>query len=198
MSRKLMEKRLVIASHNQGKIKEISEMLAKYDVELLTAQGLDLLEPEEDGCTYLENALIKARACTKATGLPCLADDSGIEVDALGGGPGLHTAPYTKELGGRENVFALWQKNEAIRKNPRAHFVCVQVLAWPDGHYESSMGRVGGMLTFPPRGQGGHGYDPVFIPDGFTKTVAEMSLAEKNHCSHRFLALKYIADVFNE
>ena len=198
MSRKLMEKRLVIASHNGGKIKEISDMLSPYGLEILTAAQLCLLEPEEDGHTYLENALIKARACTKATGLPCLADDSGIEVAALGGAPGLHTAPYTKELGGRENVFALWQKNEAIIKNPRAHFVCVQVLAWSDGYYESSMGRVGGVLSFPPRGQGGHGYDPVFIPDGYTKTVAEMSFEEKNHCSHRFLALKHIGNIFNE
>jgi XTP/dITP diphosphohydrolase len=192
MPRKLTEKCLVIASHNQGKITEIESMLKDFGLEIFTASGLGLPEPDEDGQTYLENALIKARACAAATGLPSLADDSGIEVLALGGLPGLHTAPYTKEHGGREKVFQLWASMPEIKANPQAQFICVQVLAWPDGHYESSSAQVGGMLTFPPSGRGGHGYDPVFVPNGFKKTVAEMTLDEKNLCSHRFLALKSI------
>lgn len=187
--RKLLTRRLVIASHNQGKIKEIEALLAPFGIETTSSSKLKLLEPDETGDTYLENALIKARACTASTGLPALGDDSGIEVSALDGQPGLHTAPYTKKLGGREAVFALWEAMPAIKNNPAARFVCIQVLCWPDGHFEYFAGVVNGKLSFPPRGSGGHGYDPVFIPQGHNRTIAEMSFNEKNQCSHRFIAL---------
>lgn len=185
---------LVIASHNQDKIDEITSLLRPFHIVCESARSLNLIVPDEDGSTYLENARIKAEAACRATGLPALGDDSGIEVDALFGEPGLHTAPFTKAHGGREAVFALWAASPQIAKNPRAHFICVLVLFWPDGHYEYFTGKVSGNLQFPPRGNGGHGYDPVFIPDGYTKTAAEMSLLEKNRCSHRYLALQRLID----
>lgn len=192
--RKLTERRIVIASHNEGKIYEITTMLSPFGKSLESSRSLQLIEPDETGSTYLENALQKAHAASDATGLVVLADDSGIEVDALGGEPGLHTAPFTHAAGGRHEVFRQWAMNEAIRENPQAHFVCVQVLLWPDGHYESFLGRVSGMLTFPPRGEHGHGYDPIFIPHGFNQTLAQMSTQEKNTCSHRFIALNRLID----
>lgn len=189
MARKLLGNTLVLGTHNKGKIDEIVEMLKPFSIKIITAAELGLLEPLENGETYLDNALIKARYCADESGLPSLADDSGIEVEALGNQPGLHTAPFTKEMGGLAKVFDLWRHNPAIKQNPRAQFVCVQVLAWPDGYYETSEGRVKGVLRFPPCGLRGHGYDPIFVPDGFSKTVAEMDMVEKNRCSHRYLAL---------
>jgi XTP/dITP diphosphohydrolase len=188
------EKQLIIASHNSGKLAEISALLTPFNIEVLSAKALGLDEPEETGTTYLENALLKARAAVKATGLPALSDDSGLEVEALDGQPGLHTAPFTKEHGGRENVFALWEKSPHILANPRTTFVCVQVLAWPDGHYEYFEGLVHGKLVFPPRGEAGHGYDPVFIPDGQSRTLAELKQHEKNVQTHRSIALQKLID----
>jgi XTP/dITP diphosphohydrolase len=193
MPRQFQDQELVIASHNSGKIEEVAAFLAPFSVRVLNARDLKLPEPEETGSTYLENALIKARACALVTQKPSLGDDSGLEVAAMNNEPGLHTAPYTKQHGGRDNVFAMWAKNPEIAKNPKATFVCVLVLAWPDGHYESFEGVVEGQLTFPPRGQGGHGYDPVFVPDGHSRTIAEMTLGEKNRCSHRYIALNNFA-----
>lgn len=190
MARYLKEQSLVIASHNQGKIREISALLAPFEILTHSAASLDLPVPEEDGQTYLENAIIKAQACAQATNLPSLGDDSGIEVEGLLGAPGVDTAPYTKRLGGLEKVFSLWQEHPEIARNPEATFVCFQVLAWPDGHVEYFRGLVKGRLVFPPRGTGGHGYDPIFIPAGYEKTVAQMTFFEKNLCSHRFLALR--------
>jgi|SRR5579871_1804464 len=194
MRRKFIDKTLVIASHNPGKIDEIMAMLKPFSINVLTAKELALPEPEETGTTYMENAILKAKSCVNAVLLPSLADDSGIEVMALGGLPGVDTAPYTKSHGGREQVFALWQHNPNILADPRACFKCVQVLAWPDGHYEHFEASVNGRLTFPPRGHYGHGYDPVFIPDGHDRTVAQMSPSEKNQCSHRYLALKALIE----
>lgn len=190
MHRKLESQNLLIASHNAGKISEISALLSQHGIKSLSAASLNLPEPEEDGLTYLENALIKARACMALTNLAVLADDSGIEVAAFGQQPGVDTAPYTKKLGTREKVFALWQADPALKENPRASFVCVQVLMWPDGHFEHFFARVSGRLAFPPRGLGGHGYDPIFIPDGHSSTMAEMNLEEKNSFSHRSRALR--------
>lgn len=191
-SRKFLESRLVIASHNEGKIKEISALLKPFNVDVTSSKALQLIEPYESGDTYLENALIKARACSDATGFCVLSDDSGIELAALGNKPGVHTAPFTKDHGGLDVVFAEWASNPAIALNPSATFMCVQVLLWPDGHYEYFTGMVSGRLTFPRRGSNGHGYDPVFIPNGFDKTVAEMTDAQKNSCSHRFIALNQL------
>jgi XTP/dITP diphosphohydrolase len=184
------DKQIVIASHNEGKILEISSFLTPFGISAISAKMLNLPIPEENGNSYFHNALIKAKACTLATGLPCLADDSGIEVRALGGGPGVDTAPYTNSLNGFDKVFALWARSPKVQADAQATFVCVQVLMQPDGHYKCFEGIVSGHLTFPPRGNGGHGYDPIFIPDGHHHTIAEMSLKEKNSCSHRALALE--------
>ncbi|HXW54083.1 MAG TPA: non-canonical purine NTP pyrophosphatase [Myxococcota bacterium] len=194
MSRKFNEEILVIASHNQGKISEIALMLEPFGIALTSAKELKLPVPEETGKTYLENALLKARACAAQTSLPALADDSGVEVAALHGLPGLDTAPYTELHGGHQAVFAMWAKNPDIMANPKASFKCVQVLAWPDGHYEHFLGEVEGRLTFPPRGKGGHGYDPIFIPAGHKFTAAEMTTQEKNAYSHRSLSLNALID----
>ncbi len=194
MTRKFTESHLVIASHNQGKIEEISHLLAPFNINITSSAALNLSEPEETGKTYLENALLKAKACSAKTGLPTLSDDSGLEVEALGNEPGVNTARYAKTFGGYEAVFERWSQNVDIKKNPRASFYCVQVLLWPDDHYEVFEGRVNGTLTFPPRGIYGHGYDPIFVPGGFAQTVAEMSLSEKNKCSHRFFALQQLME----
>ncbi len=188
--RKLTEKSLIIASHNADKLKEIFALLGPLGLSLISAKQLALPEPEENGANYLENALIKAQACCAATGLPVLSDDSGIEVEALDWGPGVDTAPYTKNHGGLKQVFDLWAKLPNLKNHPRARFVCVLVLAWPDGHYQHFDAIIDGRLTFPPRGHHSHGYDPIFIPDGHQRTVAEMNLGEKNSCSHRYRACK--------
>lgn len=189
MARKLDSKRIMVASHNAGKIGEISSLLSVYGIKTLNAAALGLPEPEENGSTYLENALLKAKACLDLTKLAILADDSGIEVEALSSKPGLDTAPFTEKLGGKERVFSLWAGDKRIQENPKAHFICVQVLMWPDGHYEHFFAEVPGRLVFPPRGSGGHGYDPVFIPKGHERTMAEMTFDEKRNISHRFKAL---------
>ncbi|MCA9507159.1 MAG: hypothetical protein KC505_01905 [Myxococcales bacterium] len=194
MTRKIGEHRVVIASHNMGKIKEITALFEGHAIETTSARALDLNVPEENGKTYLENALIKARACVEATDDVSLGDDSGLEVEALGKQPGLYTAPFTVEQGGLALVFQKWQQNEAIMKDPRAAFLCTQVLVWPDGHYEHFEAKINGRLVFPPRGNNGHGYDPIFMPDGYDKTMAEMTFEEKQRCSHRFVALKALLE----
>ncbi|MBN9412373.1 MAG: RdgB/HAM1 family non-canonical purine NTP pyrophosphatase [Candidatus Paracaedimonas acanthamoebae] len=194
MARKFTESQLVIASHNQGKIEEITQLFSPFNIKLSSSAALGLVEPEETGGTYLKNALLKARACVTETGLPALSDDSGLEVEALDGNPGVDTAPYAKALGGYDKVFDLWANHPEIQKNVKASFYCVQVLLWPDGHQEVFEGRVRGRLTFPPRGIHGHGYDPIFIPEGCNQTVAEMPLIEKNKVSHRFLALQQLIE----
>lgn len=192
--RKFTEQKLLIASHNQGKIKEIEALLLPLGIHCESSRSLNLIEPKEIGDNYLENALIKAEACVKATNCVALADDSGIELDAFDQRPGLHTAEYTDACGGINNVFREWASWPKLKDNPRAHFVCVLALLWPDGHYESFQAKVSGNVSFPPRGNNGHGYDPIFIPDGHTKTAAEMDFHEKNQCSHRFLAIKKLTD----
>lgn len=192
--RKFTEETLLIATHNQGKIEEIAALLSAFPLLLHNAAALNLLAPEENGDSYLENALLKAKAAVKATNLVALADDSGLEVAALNGAPGLDTAPFTAEQGGHKKVFELWQKRAEIIRDPRASFVCFQVLAWPDGHCEYFSAKINGTLSFPPRGSGGHGYDPIFVPDGYDKTVAEMNFAEKHACSHRLQALQKLIE----
>ncbi|MDO7840887.1 RdgB/HAM1 family non-canonical purine NTP pyrophosphatase [Sphingomonas immobilis] len=197
--RKLGKGKLVIASHNQGKVKEILEMLGPYGVEPVSAADLDLPEPEETGTTFLANAELKARAAADLTGLPALADDSGLCVDALGGDPGIFSARWA----GPEKDFGLAMRlvNEAIEvKGPDAsrdaHFVCVLALAWPDGHVEWFEGRVDGTLVWPPRGTGGFGYNPIFQPLGSELTFAEIPDAKKA-ISHRAEAFRQmVAAVF--
>ncbi len=194
MSRKFREKELIIASHNQGKIEEITALLSAFSLKLESARSLNLPVPEENGDSYLENALLKAKAAVKATNRAVLADDSGLELSALNGAPGLDTAPFTDAHGGHQKVFQLWQKRDEILRDPRAYFVCFQVLAWPDGHCEYFSAKIKGTLSFPPRGENGHGYDPIFVPDGYHKTVAEMDFEEKHACGHRLQALQKLIE----
>lgn len=185
--RKLAPGKIVIASHNPGKVREILEMLGPYGIDPVAAAELDLPEPEETGTTFLANAELKALQAADLTGLPALADDSGLCVDALGGDPGIFSARWAgpdKDFG-----LAMARVNDALEAtgpeaSRDAHFVCVLALAWPDGHVEWFEGRVDGTLVWPPRGTGGFGYNPIFQPLGSNQTFAEMPDAKKA-ISHR-------------
>lgn len=177
--------RLVIATHNPGKLREMRELLAPFGVEAVSAGELDLPEPDETGTTYAENAALKAHAAAKATGLPAFADDSGIAVHALDGAPGIFSARWGGP--GKDFGFAMQRvENELARRDAttaadrRAHFVSALVIAWPDGHEELFEGRVFGTLVWPPRGDKGFGYDPMFQPDGHARTFGEMTSDEKH------------------
>lgn len=177
--------RLIVATHNKGKVAEIAGLLGDYVREFPSAGDLNLPEPAETGTTFLENATIKALAAAQATGIPALADDSGLCVNGLGGQPGVYTADW---LGPQRDPVVGMQRvqNELGDASDRsAYFVSVLVLAWPDGHIEHVEGRVDGTLIWPVRGAGGHGYDPMFVPEGFDRTFADMSLEEKGRISHR-------------
>jgi XTP/dITP diphosphohydrolase len=196
--RKLAPGRLVIASHNEGKVREIEALLRPFGIEPVSAKALDLPEPIETGTTFFANAELKARAAADLSGLPALADDSGLCVDALGGDPGVYTADWAETPNGRDWNLAMRKVEEALAaKGPDAsrdaHFVCVLALAWPDGHVEWFEGRVEGTLTWPPRGTVGFGYDPVFVPEGGTQTFAELDPAEKHAISHRADAFRQFA-----
>jgi XTP/dITP diphosphohydrolase len=185
MTRRFAGGQLVIASHNPGKAREIAELLAPYGVEVTTVAALGLPEPEETGGTFAENARLKARAAARGSGLPALADDSGLEVKALGGRPGVESA----RLAGPARDFA--QAMRAIEgelkgaSDRRANFACALALCWPDGHCEEFEGRVEGTLVWPPRGSRGFGYDPVFVADGHAITFGEMAPEKKHAISHR-------------
>lgn len=200
MSRKLSPGRLVIASHNAGKVREIAELLGPYGVEPVSAGALGLPEPEETGTTFIANAELKALASATASGMPSLADDSGLCVAALGGDPGIYSARWAGE--GKDFSLAMSKVNEALDAQgpdaPRdAHFVCALSLAWPDGHVESFEGRVDGTIVWPPRGDKGFGYDPIFVPTGHAISFAEMDPAAKHAMSHRADAFrKLVAAVF--
>jgi XTP/dITP diphosphohydrolase len=200
--RKLAPGRLVIASHNEGKVREIRDLLAPYGIEPVSAKELDLPEPVENGTTFFANAEIKARSAADLSGLPALADDSGLCVDALGGEPGVYTADWAETPTGRDWGMAMRKVEDALAaKGPDtardAHFVCVLALAWPDGHVEWFEGRAEGSLTWPPRGTVGFGYDPVFVPEGDTRTFAELASVEKHAISHRADAFRQlVAAVF--
>ena len=200
--RKLAPGRLVIASHNTGKVREIRALLERHGVEPVSAAELDLPEPEETGTSFHANAELKARAAADLSGLPALADDSGLCVEALGGDPGVYTANWAETPAGRDWALAMRKVEDALSKrgpdaSRAAHFTCVLSLAWPDGHAESFEGRVEGTLAWPPRGTVGFGYDPVFVPVGDTRTFAELNPAEKHAISHRARAFeKLVAAVF--
>jgi XTP/dITP diphosphohydrolase len=190
IARRLAPGRLVVATHNAGKLEEIAKLLEPYPVEPVGAAALGLHEPAETETTFLGNARIKAHAAARASGLPALADDSGIEVDALDGAPGVYTADWAETGAGRDFVAAMertWAALEAVRAPyPRtACFRCTLVLAWPDGHEEAFEGRIEGECVWPMRGIRGHGYDPIFQPAGSALTLAEMDRWEKNAISHR-------------
>ena len=195
--RKLAPGKLVIASHNKGKVRELTALLAPYGVEPVSAADLDLPEPVETGTTFFANAELKARSAADLSGLPALADDSGLCVDALGGDPGVYTADWAATPTGRDWTLAMRKVEDAlIAKGPDAardaHFVCVLALAWPDGHVEWFEGRAEGRLTWPPRGTVGFGYDPVFVPHGRDRTYAELDPAEKHAISHRADAFRQL------
>lgn len=200
--------KLVIATHNSGKLKEIQALLAPYGIECLSAGALGLPEPAETGTTFVENALIKARAAAEASQIPALADDSGLCVDALGGAPGVYTADWAEadvfEGGPRRDWYMAMGKVEGKLaelgpETPRdCHFACVLAIAWPDGESVVYEGRAPGTLIWPPRGTMGFGYDPVFVPVGDMRTFAELAPAEKHAISHRADAFaKLVADQFS-
>ena len=188
--RKFSGRTLVLATHNQGKVDEMVALLAglRIDVRSAASYGLDV--PEETESSFVGNARLKAHSAAKASGMPALADDSGITIDALDGAPGVYTADWAEVEGGRDFLVAMTKTNDLVLESGKrppftAQFRCTLVLAWPDGHDEVFEGCVSGQLVWPLRGALGHGYDPMFQPDGFSVTFAEMTAAEKNGISHR-------------
>ena len=196
--RKFQEKELVISTHNPGKAREISELLKPYVKKFHTAAELDLPEPEETGSSFIENATLKALAGAKASGKPALADDSGLAVTALGGEPGIYSARWAgpnKDFG-----VAMAEVNRRLGDNPdrSAAFICTLALAWPDGYVETFEGRISGDIVWPPRGDKGFGYDPLFVPEGDARTYAEIEPHEKHATSHRARAFaKLVAGCFS-
>jgi len=196
-ARRITGGRLAIATHNPGKLIEIAELLRPYGVETIGAAALGLPEPEETGATFEANARLKAVAAASVSGLPALADDSGLAVAALGGAPGLYSARWA---GPKKDFAASIRRVEReLAGNPdrRASFVAALALAWPDGHVETFRGEVHGTLVFPPRGTHGFGYDPIFVPEGGRQTFGEMAPAAKHAISHRARAFaKLVAACF--
>ena len=194
MARAFTEPKLIVASHNKGKLVEIAELLTRFEVETLGADALGLPEPEETGTTFIANAELKALAAATAAGLPALADDSGLAVDALEGAPGIYSARWAETANGRDFDFAMHKIEMALHQKsegqetpvPRtARFICALSLAWPDGHVDSFEGKVEGSLVWPMRGKNGFGYDPIFLPLGGDMTFGEMEQALKHAMSHR-------------
>ncbi len=195
-ARKLIAEKLVIASHNPGKVHEINDLVRPFGIEAVSAGSLGLPVPAETETTFAGNAALKALAAARGSGLPALADDSGLEVRALDGRPGVHTADWAETPSGRDFHRAMArveQDLEAVGATDRAaRFVCCLALAWPDGHFETFIGKVEGALTWPPRGAMGFGFDPVFVPEGYEKTFAELDPATKHTISHRADAFRQL------
>jgi XTP/dITP diphosphohydrolase len=182
--RKLPPGRLVLATHNPGKVVEIAELLAPYGMEMVSAGELGLPEPDETGLTFIANAELKAVAAATASGLPALADDSGLCVDALGGAPGIYSARWAGP--GKDFGVAMARVHDEMGSGvDSAHFICALCIAWPDGHTQGFEGRIDGRLVWPPRGTNGFGYDPMFLMDGKAQTFGEMVRAEKEADNHR-------------
>lgn len=205
--RKIGAETLVIATHNAGKLREISALLAPYGTQCISAGALGLPEPAETGTTFIENALIKARAAAQAAGLPALADDSGLSVAALGGRPGVYTADWAERQWfegepGRDWYLAMGKVEGLLAEqgpvvDRSCWFSCVLAIAWPDGESVVYEGRVDGTFSWPPRGTMGFGYDPVFVPNGRDVTFAELDPEEKHAISHRADAFaKLVAQQF--
>lgn len=200
--RKFTEPRLVLASHNAGKREEIERLLQPFGVDVVSVEALGLPEPAETEDSFIGNARIKAHTAARASGMPALADDSGIEVEALGGAPGVYTADWAETPQGRDFGIAMrrtWEAVDAAGADQprRARFCCTLALAWPDGKDVIFQGFVDGILVWPPRGTQGHGYDPMFQPDGHSLTFGEMNRWEKNLISHRADAFrKLVAGCF--
>ncbi len=186
-TRKLGPGRLIIASHNDGKVREINALVKSFQIEAVSAKKLGLIDPEETGLTFAENAILKAEAAAMASNHPALADDSGLAVTALSGAPGIYSARWAGEP--RDFTFAMKKVEKALKESGTedysARFICALCLAWPDGHCEVFEGEVCGRLVFPPRGDNGFGYDPIFIAEGYDITFGEMDPEEKHSISHR-------------
>ncbi len=188
--RKFTGDTLLVATHNAGKLAEIASLLQPYGIKVIGAAERNLPEPDETETSFAGNARIKAHAAAHATGLPALSDDSGIEIDALGGAPGVYTADWAETSDGRNFAMAMTKAHDKLLASGSAQpwtarFCCTLVLAWPDGHDEVFPGTVDGRITWPMRGLNGHGYDPIFQPDGYDLTFAEMDPDLKNSISHR-------------
>lgn len=199
MMRKFSGDRLLVATHNKGKLEEIAKLLEPFGISVTSAGEMGLPEPAETETTFVGNARIKAHAAAQATGLPALSDDSGITVDGLGGAPGVYTADWAETPNGRDFGMAMaktWAMlEEANAPLPRlAQFRCTLVLAWPDGHDEVFEGVMAGQVVWPARGNQGHGYDPIFQPDGFDVTFGEMDRWQKNEISHRADAFRKLVE----
>ena len=200
--RRFTGEKLLVATHNKGKLEEISALLEPFSVQTTSAGALGLPEPAETGTTFIENARIKAHAAAQASGLPSLADDSGLSVDGLNGDPGVYTADWAETLNGRDFPMAMAKVHDALLARGvaepwTAQFRCTLVLAWPDGHDEVFEGVMPGRLIWPARGDQGHGYDPIFQPKGYDITFGEMDRWEKNRISHRADAFrKFVAGCF--
>jgi len=197
MTRRFDGAKLVVASHNAGKLREIADLLRPFGVATVSAGEIGLPEPEETETTFEGNARLKAHAAAKSSGLPALSDDSGLAVEALGGEPGIYSARWAETPKGRDFGHAMrtvWEKLEALAAlEPRcAAFVCALTLAWPDGHDETFLGRCEGRLIWPPRGDRGFGYDPMFIPEGHAITFGEMEPQKKHAMSHRADAFRQL------
>ncbi|MBF9048435.1 RdgB/HAM1 family non-canonical purine NTP pyrophosphatase [Roseobacter sp. HKCCD9010] len=199
--RRFTGKTLLIATHNQGKFEEMQHLLEPFGVTVTSAKDHNLPEPDETGTTFVDNARLKAHAAAQATGLPALADDSGIEIDALDKAPGVYTADWAETANGRDFVMAMTKTHDMLEERQAAHprtarFCCTLVLAWPDGHDEVFPGVMEGQVVWPMRGDQGHGYDPIFQPDGYDQTFGEMDRWEKNKISHRADATRKLVSIF--
>jgi XTP/dITP diphosphohydrolase len=194
MGRALSTGRLVIATHNPGKLREIAELVEPLGLEAISVGDFGLHEPEETGATFAENAAIKAQAAASGTGLPALADDSGLVVPALGGRPGIRSARWAGPERSFDQAMARVERALGGKADRHAYFVCALCLAWPDGHREVFEGRVDGRLVWPPRGRRGFGYDPMFEPEGHGLTFGEMDPARKHAMSHRARAFAKLLD----
>lgn len=199
--RRFTDRKLLVATHNAGKLDEMRAMFAPLGIEIVGADDFGLPEPEETEDSFVGNARIKARAAMEMTGLPVLADDSGITVDGLDGAPGVHTADWAETGNGRDFMQAMTRTWEALEARgvpePRtAQFRATLLMLWPDGHEEVFEGVAPGRLVWPPRGALGHGYDPIFVPDGHARTYAEMTAEEKNAISHRARAFGLLRQSF--
>ena len=196
-------KKILAATHNQGKLEEIAALLGPLNVTIVSAKDLNLPEPEETEDTFVGNARIKAHAAAQASGLPSLSDDSGIEINALGGAPGVYTAEWAETPLGRDFVVAMTKTHDLLEEKnapfPRkCRFCCTLVLAWPDGKDFVYEGKMEGKIVWPMRGDQGHGYDPIFQPDGYKKTFGEIDRWEKNRLSHRAKAFEKFFEHFDK
>lgn len=197
----MLTKQLIFASHNKGKVKEMQTILRPLDVGVLSAEEADLPDVEENGNTFEENALLKAKAAAEASGVPAFADDSGLCIHALKDAPGIHTARYAQKCGGYEEAFQCLLKELENKEDKSAHFQCVIALAYPNGTTQTFNGRIEGFIV-PPKGENGFGFDPIFQPAGYQETFAELPEDIKNKISHRGLAmaafLKYIKEAIQK